>query len=315
MWWTADPHTGVQIPLRPYIIGVDALKINMIRRNSLTFIYILIFLYILTLYIVSASPALIINEIMYNPVEDDNYYEWIELYNPTNTSINLSGYSITDNTAIDYLQKNNESENQSMELPAQHYALITDYGTKTYENLTISNNTIKIYVDDKTIGNGLGNNDDYIILKNANGTIIDSVEWGIDSPNVAGNPILNVIEGSSIIRTNTNDTNNTEIDFKETILPTPGKQNILIQNGIIKITSYPRYIPKTYDQDQFGFPFTIQVQLTNFSSNQTFQLKAYITGDTATNYPVSQTWDENNWQYSDRFIFNINQPSIWSLKY
>ena len=85
MWWTADPHTGVQIPLRPYIIGVDALKINMIRRNSLTFIIILILLYILTLYIVSASPALIINEIMYNPVEDDNYYEWIELYNPTNT--------------------------------------------------------------------------------------------------------------------------------------------------------------------------------------------------------------------------------------
>jgi hypothetical protein len=50
-----------------------------------------------------------------------------------------------------------------MALQAQHYALITDYGTKIYENLTISNNTIKIYVDDKTIGNGLGNNDDYII--------------------------------------------------------------------------------------------------------------------------------------------------------
>jgi hypothetical protein len=50
---------------------------------------------------------------MYNPVEDDNYYEWIELYNPANTSINLSGFSIIDNTAIDFLQKTmNQKINQ-----------------------------------------------------------------------------------------------------------------------------------------------------------------------------------------------------------
>jgi hypothetical protein len=33
---------------------------------------------------------------------NDNYYEWVELYNPTNQSINLTGLSITDNSAEDF---------------------------------------------------------------------------------------------------------------------------------------------------------------------------------------------------------------------
>ncbi|MEM7819808.1 MAG: lamin tail domain-containing protein, partial [Candidatus Aenigmatarchaeota archaeon] len=53
---------------------------------------ILLFLLLIT-YIVSAIR---INEIMYNPIEDDNYNEWIELYNPTNLSISLENWTICD---------------------------------------------------------------------------------------------------------------------------------------------------------------------------------------------------------------------------
>ena len=34
---------------------------------------------------------------MYNPKPNDNYNEWIELYNPTNHDINLSYWIIEDN--------------------------------------------------------------------------------------------------------------------------------------------------------------------------------------------------------------------------
>jgi len=39
-----------------------------------------------------ATAHLLINEVMYDPDVSDNYYEWIELFNPTNESINLSGW-------------------------------------------------------------------------------------------------------------------------------------------------------------------------------------------------------------------------------
>ncbi len=39
------------------------------------------------------TNVILINEVMYNPEEDDNYNEWVELYNPTNQSINVSGWS------------------------------------------------------------------------------------------------------------------------------------------------------------------------------------------------------------------------------
>jgi len=41
---------------------------------------------------------------MYDPEPNDNYNEWIELYNPTNQSINVSDWTITDNSAEDFLE-------------------------------------------------------------------------------------------------------------------------------------------------------------------------------------------------------------------
>lgn len=64
----------------------------------------LLFLIVILLIISSkkGSADVLINEVMYDPELNENYYEWIELYNPTNQSINLTGWSITDNPATDF---------------------------------------------------------------------------------------------------------------------------------------------------------------------------------------------------------------------
>jgi len=114
---------------------------------------------------VKCSANLIINEVMYNPKSSDNYNEWIELYNPTNQSVNVSDWSIIDNFGEDFLEVDFDHGNGTLTIPPFGYAIITDHGTKAYENYTVANNTVCLYIDDKSIGNGLGNSGDKIILK------------------------------------------------------------------------------------------------------------------------------------------------------
>jgi hypothetical protein len=42
-------------------------------------------------------PSVVINEIMFDPTGNDNNSEWVELYNPGNTAIDLTGWNLTDN--------------------------------------------------------------------------------------------------------------------------------------------------------------------------------------------------------------------------
>ena len=68
---------------------------------------------------------------MYDPTQDDNYNEWIELYNPTNQSINVSGWSITDNSAEDFLEGDSDHGNDTTIIPPNGYAKIADHGQKS----------------------------------------------------------------------------------------------------------------------------------------------------------------------------------------
>ena len=79
MWRTADPHTGVQIPLRPLILQLEEIFIMNInlREHSLIFIIILLFLYFLSNAYFVAADHIIINEVMINPSEPDQTNEWI----------------------------------------------------------------------------------------------------------------------------------------------------------------------------------------------------------------------------------------------
>jgi phosphatidylserine/phosphatidylglycerophosphate/cardiolipin synthase-like enzyme len=173
---------------------------------------------------------------MYDPIPNDNYNEWIELYNPTNHSINVSDWTISDNYAEDYLEGDFDHGNGTTIIPPYGYAIIADHGTKIYENFSISNDTIYLYVDDKSIGNGLGNSGDMLILKNNLNETIDTLEWVTNYSAVFGTPASSVEEGCSLSRHKGVDTNNSNNDFYEGLIPTPGYENRFIQRGKTEIS-------------------------------------------------------------------------------
>lgn len=135
-------------------------------RFNLWFICFVTFIIILPL--VKSS---IINEIMYNPPLDNNYYEWVELY--TTKQLNFSEILLSDSSSIDKIACCSFLKNCSLIVPENSYVLITDQDTKLYNITQIPEEAIKICVDDNSIGNGLGNNGDVINLTFKNGTFID----------------------------------------------------------------------------------------------------------------------------------------------
>ncbi len=246
---------------------------------------------------------------MYDPVVNDNYNEWIELYNPANYSINLSGWSIVDNTAEDYLEGDFEHGNGTTIIPPKGYAIIADHGTQIDGNFSIPRNVTRLYVDDASIGNGLSNDADNLILKNATGAIIDAIEWGYNYTEIPGSPALIVIEGHSLARHHDRDTNNTLSDFFEQYIPNPGSENVFTPKPKINITQYPCYLPKIYNGSSFSFPFGIRAEITNSGPNTSYQLKAYVTGGNTSVLPTTQTWNGLSWKYSNYYTSTITTDS------
>src|SRR3989338_4832627 len=79
---------------------------------------------------------------MADPIADETLNEWVELYNDENK----------DGTII----------------PASGYAIVTDDSTRVYNNFNVSSDAIRLYVDDASIGNGLGNDGETVYLYDNN---------------------------------------------------------------------------------------------------------------------------------------------------
>ncbi len=246
--------------------------------------------------------GIIINEVMYDPLDNDNYHEWVELYNPTNRSINVSGWSIQDNAQTDTIEGNSNHGNGTTLIPPYSYALITDKGTNLYNNTPVPHNAIRLYIDDRSIGNGLSNTRDHLILTNSQGIISDTLEWGYNYPEIPGQPAAGIPEGHSLARYPNTDTNSSQNDFYECSKPTPGSHN---QVSTLNLKQYPRYIPKIYDHEEYSIPFCIQLTLANLHENTSYTIKSYIVGKTNNIYPASQTWNGTHWQYSFYYTHNI----------
>ena len=92
--------------------------------------------------------SILINEIMYNPLGSDTCFEWIELYNPSSTPVNITGWIISDEQEEDQIFSDLIHGNGSLEIPSKKYAIITDQDTQIYENLSLPFDTIKLVVDD-----------------------------------------------------------------------------------------------------------------------------------------------------------------------
>lgn len=293
------------------------IALNRKKREDISYSYnfiLILILFSIFLFVFSLSiPAssLLINEVMINPVESDTTHEWIELYNNGNSSINLSGWKLVDNYATDEIMPANSTT--PVLVPPHTFVLITDQDTSISLPSNNTSSVIHFMVDDNSICNGLGNSDDYLLLLNENDAIIDCVEWGTDSENVAGQPIPAPAEGNSIIRLQPVQSNNSLIDFTETTTPTPGLGNLYSQTGSIILDTIQTYLPKVTKFDSYSTPFAIHVKITDLTPSTSYQLKSYIAGNDSSTYPASQTWTNEKWQYSDRYTHTIltNESGGW----
>lgn len=158
--------------------------------------------------------GLVISEVFYD-VDDahgaEGTNEWVELYNNSDSTIDLSGFMLEDASSSDLLP-------DGTTIPANGFLVITN-NTSTTTFWSIPSDTIALGA---SIGNGLGNGGDFLSLKDASGTTLDAVSWGTNI--TAFDPSVGIVPpGSSMARHNASTDTNTASDWTELTAPTPGQ--------------------------------------------------------------------------------------------
>ncbi len=169
-----------------------------------------------------AAEHVVISEVLYDPINSETGGEALELYNPMNSDIDISGWTIaTENSAADATIPANSI------IKAHGFFLIADAGWSAAKD------NAEWPDADYEEALTLANYDAGIILKNGNLTI-DAVGWGnasgISEGFFEGTPAIDVAEGHSIERKpgflnplagNGIDTDNNSQDFIDRQSPEP----------------------------------------------------------------------------------------------
>lgn len=134
----------------------------------------------------------VVNEIMYNPSPgNDDYYEYIELYNRSSTAIDLANWTLTVDGDTHQFLLDGTATGTSMVLPAGGFALIGDkrinqnhphiYDGLQYVIPAHSSAALRLTIDDATLGNGasLRNSPPWslITLKDDTGFAVDELTY------------------------------------------------------------------------------------------------------------------------------------------
>ena len=136
------------------------------KKFPLIFIIIIALLFSFLVSAKSLDSSIIISEVMYAPGKcDDLVCEWVELFNPTNHSVNLSKWNISDLVNEDEITCCKFLPDCSMIIGSNSYTLIVDQDSEFNSNY--ETNASILCVDDKAIGNSLSNKEDTINLINA----------------------------------------------------------------------------------------------------------------------------------------------------
>lgn len=139
--------------------------------------------------------------------------EWVEIYNPTNETVNLQNWKLRDNSG------NNSEIGVSVELEPGEFALISH--SLTTWNLWNEDPGAKKIALGSEIGDGLDNAGDHLYLVNQEDEIIDFTAWGNDTED--WNPAVpGVSEGHSIERLSPGFDTDVPEDWEDRFPPTPG---------------------------------------------------------------------------------------------
>ena len=116
-----------------------------------------------------STPGLRISEVMPDPLDAgrDTQFEWVEIVNVSDTSIDLSGWKLGDARALDAVPAAVVAPGAAIIIAARNARLP--------EGVTV------VRVADGVIGTGLNNDGDTVRLVAPDGTTADSVSYGSDS--------------------------------------------------------------------------------------------------------------------------------------
>ena len=181
---------------------------------------------------ISTSPAsptpspianhLVINEVYYDADAghliggNENRSEWVEIYNPTSSSINIKGWQLLDNTSSETCP--------DLNIPSGGFLIIA--GATSSAELksvwsSLPNSVLFVSASGQEIGNGLADSGDRVILKDNNDNIVDQMSYGTDT--TAFSPACpDVAEGHSLERNPIGKDTDTAGDFVDRSSPTPG---------------------------------------------------------------------------------------------
>ena len=123
----------------------------------------------------------VLSEIMYNPEQSENYNEWIEIFNPSTNSVDLSNWSLCGKALLaGYVSHsdNNTHLEAGTVLAAGTFAVITDggSGTEVYGNFNVSQSALALHVDASSLCGGLKNTDnETVTLTDGSGNVVDEL--------------------------------------------------------------------------------------------------------------------------------------------
>lgn len=140
--------------------------------------------------------------------------EWVELYNPTDHDVSLKNWKLTDNSGTVTINANKT-------IKAHGFAIISkDASTWNFWNENPLVTKIEL---GSSIGDGLDNAGDHLILKNPSSVEADRMSWGTDMSGFTP-PAVNTIVplGSSTQRLTPGFDTDAVVDWKAQSPPTPG---------------------------------------------------------------------------------------------
>jgi uncharacterized repeat protein (TIGR01451 family) len=171
----------------------------------------------------AANPGdVVINELEYDTIQGgtDSAYEWFELFNRTSAAITLTNWTIEDNSGSDTIPE--------VTILPQGFAVVAATSSFTVNYPSFSGAIVYL---GGTVGGGLSNTGDQLVLKDSASITIDALSYEGDTTifNCSGYPCGNdLTPGHSLERDPAGTDTDGPVDFVERSSPTPGAGNVVL---------------------------------------------------------------------------------------
>lgn len=170
----------------------------------------------------TAPPAttthLVVNEVHFNTASgSDGANEWVELYNPTDLAVDLTGWQICDSSACDTFPG-------TPSIPAKGFAVIANNPSTWnvyWTQILATGATVIPLGPGNPIGNQLANGGDSVILRDSSAVVVDAMSYGSDTTQL--NPSVPLSgDGDSLARVIKGYDANLATDWLLNATPNPG---------------------------------------------------------------------------------------------